>query len=152
MESSVLLSILVISALLVTVQGRGLKKCPSFKEKCKFRERDECAKDSQCLPTRKCCKFNCGKKCLGLIEDICSLPKVAGPCWAYFYRWWYDKESQRCFGFIYGGCKGNQNNFQSKDICQNACSPKLVELYAFSGTGRTLGLLECELRFSSPSV
>ena len=57
----------------------------------------------------------------GLSADICTMPKEPGPCMAFFRRWWYDKEKSTCSKFIYGGCKGNNNNFQSKAMCQNMC-------------------------------
>lgn len=56
-----------------------------------------------------------------LLADICSLPKVIGPCLAFFSRWWYDKETRTCSKFIYGGCLGNNNNFQSESICTTIC-------------------------------
>lgn len=60
----------------------------------------------------------------GLPADICSLPKDPGPCLALFHRWWYDKKNDTCYGFDYGGCQGNNNNFQSKELCLNMCSKK----------------------------
>lgn len=56
----------------------------------------------------------------GSSADICSLPKDSGYCMAYFPRWWYNKKNGTCQLFIYGGCQGNNNNFQSQSICQNA--------------------------------
>ncbi|XP_027993486.1 eppin isoform X2 [Eptesicus fuscus] len=130
MVSSGLLRILVVSILLENVQGFSLtdllspRRCPRIREKCEFKERDECSKNKTCPDKKKCCVFNCGKKCLDLQQDICSLPKNPGPCMAFFRRWWYDKKNDTCSIFIYGGCQGNNNNFQTKDLCQNMCSKK----------------------------
>ncbi|XP_023598003.1 eppin [Trichechus manatus latirostris] len=131
MKSSGLLSILVLFILLANGQGFGLndwlfpKKCPRIKEQCEFQERDHCKKDRHCQDNKKCCLFSCGRKCLDLRQDICKLPKEAGLCMAYFRRWWYDKENNTCSSFIYGGCHGNNNNFQSKSLCQNFCQKQV---------------------------
>lgn len=53
--------------------------------------------------------------------DICNLPVVAGPCKATYPRWYYNNDSKTCLGFIYGGCKGNENNFLTKADCQRKC-------------------------------
>ncbi|KAM7124872.1 eppin-like [Molossus nigricans] len=128
MVSSGLLRILVIAVLLMNVQGFNLidlispRRCPRIREKCELKERDMCTKDKNCPDKKKCCIFNCGKKCLDLHQDICNLPKDPGLCMAYFRRWWYDKKNDTCYSFIYGGCQGNNNNFQTKDLCQSMCS------------------------------
>uniref|UniRef100_A0A8C2RAL6 Eppin n=1 Tax=Capra hircus TaxID=9925 RepID=A0A8C2RAL6_CAPHI len=132
MESSGLLSILVLSLLLVNVQGPALtdwffpQRCPRIQSNCEFKERDECSKNKKCPKHEKCCFFSCGRKCINLQQDICSMPKEAGPCMALFHRWWYDKTNNTCSSFIYGGCRGNNNNFQSQAVCQSACSTKDV--------------------------
>ncbi|XP_012866267.1 PREDICTED: eppin-like [Dipodomys ordii] len=130
MESSGILSIFVLLILFAQVQGPGLsdwlfpKKCPRVRENCEFQERDMCTKDRQCRDNKKCCVFSCGKKCLDVRQDVCQLPKDSGPCMALFHRWWYSNENNTCYSFIYGGCQGNNNNFQTKNICQNACQKK----------------------------
>ena len=53
--------------------------------------------------------------------DICSLPKVVGPCEAFIPRWYFDKSVGRCKRFIFGGCQGNQNNFKTPADCVEAC-------------------------------
>ncbi|XP_053527248.1 eppin-like isoform X3 [Artibeus jamaicensis] len=130
MVSSGLLRILVLLILVVNVQVFTLrdlflpKRCPRTREKCEFKERDMCKKDKNCPDNMKCCVFSCGRKCLDPKQDICSLPKDPGPCFALFHRWWYDKKNDTCYSFDYGGCQGNNNNFQSKDLCLNMCSKK----------------------------
>ncbi|CAO2577779.1 Thrombin inhibitor hemalin [Lemmus lemmus] len=50
---------------------------------------------------------------------------------AYFPRWFYNKENSTCQLFIYGGCQGNNNNFQSQSLCQNVCQKKTLLLQVF---------------------
>ncbi|XP_075818980.1 eppin-like [Microtus pennsylvanicus] len=127
MKFSGFLSILVLLGLFANIQGLGLtdllfpRRCPRFREHCELKERDLCSRDRDCQRKEKCCLFNCGKKCLDPQQDICSLPKDSGYCLAYFPRWFYNKENSTCQLFIYGGCQGNNNNFQSQSLCQNVC-------------------------------
>ena len=58
---------------------------------------------------------------LNLPADVCTLPKVPGPCNAFFVRWWYDQQKEICSSFIYGGCQGNNNNFQTEGVCRAIC-------------------------------
>ena len=51
----------------------------------------------------------------------CDEPKEAGPCMAYFQRWFFNLATKKCEIFIYGGCQGNQNNFESQKICEYYC-------------------------------
>lgn len=54
-------------------------------------------------------------------SDICHLPKDRGPCDQYKIRYYYVKELQTCKYFFYGGCDGNQNNFESVEECRTKC-------------------------------
>lgn len=51
----------------------------------------------------------------------CQSPPDSGLCRASIERWYYDPVSGSCTTFIWGGCDGNENNFSSKDKCQNVC-------------------------------
>lgn len=53
--------------------------------------------------------------------DICSQPKEVGPCRGYFPRWYYDSSKGICLQFIYGGCRGNKNNFEHFEECNRMC-------------------------------
>lgn len=51
----------------------------------------------------------------------CQFPVATGPCRARLARWYYNPQSAECEPFFYGGCKGNTNNFFSKDDCLSEC-------------------------------
>ncbi|XP_046586729.1 papilin isoform X8 [Neodiprion lecontei] len=54
-------------------------------------------------------------------RDVCFLPKVVGPCDGYYPTWYYDTDRKQCAQFIYGGCLGNANKFNSKEDCEELC-------------------------------
>ncbi|XP_077551062.1 actinia tenebrosa protease inhibitors-like isoform X2 [Haemaphysalis longicornis] len=54
-------------------------------------------------------------------NPVCYLPKEIGPCFGYFPRFYYNSTYERCEKFIYGGCRGNDNNFNTVEECQNTC-------------------------------
>ena len=58
-------------------------------------------------------------------EDPCSLPKVEGFCRAQTLRFHFNQNSGKCEAFLYGGCQGNANNFQTLKECHQTCSHKL---------------------------
>ncbi|XP_025854492.1 kunitz-type protease inhibitor 3 isoform X1 [Vulpes vulpes] len=54
---------------------------------------------------------------------LCQLPPGKGPCRGRFYRYFYNSTSSECEHFIYGGCQGNANNFETTEICLSICKP-----------------------------
>ncbi|XP_064332048.1 WAP, Kazal, immunoglobulin, Kunitz and NTR domain-containing protein 2-like [Camelus dromedarius] len=95
--------------------------CPKNRVKCAIEERNQCVKNRECPEKMKCCRFGCARQCLNPKQDVCILPKEPGRCLAYLPRWWYDAQNKVCSQFIYGGCQGNSNNFQSQAVCQAIC-------------------------------
>ncbi|XP_063172581.1 protein AMBP [Candoia aspera] len=54
-------------------------------------------------------------------EDFCLKPRDPGPCLGMEVRYFYNITSQNCEKFFYGGCRGNQNNFNSERGCLQTC-------------------------------
>jgi len=53
--------------------------------------------------------------------DVCNQPPETGRCRAYFRRYYYDPANKSCQLFIYGGCGGNENRFETKEECEARC-------------------------------
>uniref|UniRef100_A0A8C8DWD1 Amyloid-beta A4 protein n=1 Tax=Oryzias sinensis TaxID=183150 RepID=A0A8C8DWD1_9TELE len=60
-----------------------------------------------------------------VVRDVCWADAETGPCRALLPRWFFDREEGRCVQFIYGGCGGNRNNFESEEYCMSVCSSVL---------------------------
>lgn len=56
------------------------------------------------------------------VSESCGVSKVVGKCRASIPRWWYNVTDGSCQPFIYGGCEGNGNNYQSKEACLVKCA------------------------------
>ncbi|XP_029197968.1 cysteine-rich motor neuron 1 protein-like [Acropora muricata] len=57
----------------------------------------------------------------GKLPDECKHPPSGGPCKAAFPRWYYNMVKRKCKEFLYGGCDGNANNFQTEAACKSFC-------------------------------
>ncbi|XP_025272946.1 WAP, Kazal, immunoglobulin, Kunitz and NTR domain-containing protein 1 [Canis lupus baileyi] len=63
----------------------------------------------------------CQQACARGPGDACVLPAVQGRCQGREARWAYSPLLQQCHPFVYGGCEGNGNNFESRASCEDAC-------------------------------
>ena len=48
-----------------------------------------------------------------------------GPCINRRKRYYFNKRAGKCEEFVYGGCKGNANNFLSYDACYSKCVKRM---------------------------
>ncbi|XP_038618632.1 WAP, Kazal, immunoglobulin, Kunitz and NTR domain-containing protein 1 [Tachyglossus aculeatus] len=63
----------------------------------------------------------CQRACARGPGATCALPAVQGPCRRWEPRWAYSPLLRQCHSFVYGGCEGNGNNFESRERCEDAC-------------------------------
>ncbi|XP_071097116.1 uncharacterized protein [Haliotis cracherodii] len=85
--------------------GRGQPLCP---------EGYECNVDPMDGPS-----FCCPKETVPL--NVCHEPREPGPCKAMMPRYFFNRTSEQCQRFTYGGCRGNNNNFNSLEECCSQC-------------------------------
>nr|XP_045602187.1 tissue factor pathway inhibitor-like [Procambarus clarkii] len=71
----------------------------------------------------------CGQEVIPDTSNICFLPPTTGFCRAHFTSFFYNPETHACDCFVYGGCKGNENRFDTLDECMRTCNvlPSLQE-------------------------
>ncbi|XP_051982460.1 LOW QUALITY PROTEIN: amyloid-beta A4 protein-like [Xyrauchen texanus] len=60
-----------------------------------------------------------------VVREVCFASAETGPCRAMLPRWYFVREEGHCAPFIYGGCGGNRNNFESEEYCLSVCSSVL---------------------------
>ena len=61
-------------------------------------------------------------------EGLCNMPPEPGQlgCLASNLAYYYEAVSGECQSFIYSGCGGNANNFNSYEKCMNYCNGKFT--------------------------
>ncbi|OWK03558.1 hypothetical protein Celaphus_00008022, partial [Cervus elaphus hippelaphus] len=60
--------------------------------------------------------------------EFCLEPELKGPCKDQMTRYFYNVKTGYCEPFVYGGCEGNKNNFQTLSDCIVTCCPVTVSL------------------------
>ena len=74
-------------------------------------------------------------------------PQAAGNCRASFQRFHFDKQTGKCISFIYTGCGGNDNHFNSEEECYLKCNNVLqksdsvtIDAAPFPASGIIIGI------------
>ncbi|XP_033473160.1 amyloid beta (A4) precursor protein b isoform X1 [Epinephelus lanceolatus] len=60
-----------------------------------------------------------------VVRAVCWARAESGPCHAMLERWYFVPEKGRCAPFLFGGCGGNRNNFDSEEYCLAVCGSSL---------------------------
>ena len=61
---------------------------------------------------------------MNYFSAICYQNFDKGTCWSAIPRFYFSVAHDNCFEFTYGGCRGNGNNFLSKEACTKTCKGK----------------------------
>ena len=83
-----------------------------------------CQKNENNFETKDDCIKGCGPSEVNVIRDSnekCSAAPEQGLCRGYFPKFFFNATSQRCEQFIYGGCGGNENKYETSDECRKSC-------------------------------
>lgn len=58
---------------------------------------------------------------LKLVHSYCAYKADEGPCRALLKRFFFNIFTRQCEEFMYGGCEGNENRFESLQECKEKC-------------------------------
>uniref|UniRef100_A0A8C7LK89 Amyloid-beta A4 protein n=1 Tax=Oncorhynchus mykiss TaxID=8022 RepID=A0A8C7LK89_ONCMY len=61
-----------------------------------------------------------------VVREVCWARAESGPCHAILERWYFVPEKGTCAPFLFGGCGGNRNNFDSEEYCLSVCSTSVL--------------------------
>lgn len=61
--------------------------------------------------------YDCTKE----LSDFCNEPLVTGLCRAAIPVFGYKNSVGKCVPFTYGGCRGNENRFDTIQECETTC-------------------------------
>lgn len=56
-----------------------------------------------------------------IFNELCALKDEPGPCKAIKERFFFNVNTGGCELFEYGGCGGNDNNFETRGECEESC-------------------------------
>ena len=54
-------------------------------------------------------------------EDLCDLDPDRGGCSSYTQMFYFNRFTGQCHEFVFNGCLGNKNQFETKEECESFC-------------------------------
>ncbi|XP_064078276.1 kunitz-type U19-barytoxin-Tl1a-like [Macrobrachium nipponense] len=100
----------------------------------RFTSKGNC--EAACMKTPRCPESDCPESCTkesdgggcyvcactkAEAEQVCKEAPQRGYCRALQYKWAWDAKARKCIQFLYGGCGGNENNFDTEEMCSKIC-------------------------------
>ncbi|XP_075722207.1 actinia tenebrosa protease inhibitors isoform X2 [Rhipicephalus microplus] len=111
-----------------------------------------CSGNANNFETKELCEHTCSVHArASSIPERCKLPAHPGFCRMPLLRWWYNAETGQCEEFYFGGCAGNANNFDTKELCENTCSEESTNLTPLQPVLAYRGLTKKMLPASRPN-
>ncbi|XP_060600708.1 papilin-like [Ruditapes philippinarum] len=80
-----------------------------------------CDTNGNKFDTQEACEARCSPR------QICLQPKQVGNCMSSMRRFYFDYSAQECREFVYGGCDGNANSFETKEACERRCDSLITD-------------------------
>lgn len=110
-------------------------------------KQQECSSKMELVQQRPCldqadCTFD-----MATAKVVCMEEPNAGPCRGYFQRWAFVPQKLMCVPFVYGGCRGNRNNFLTAEECNNTCGIVRAIL-----SGQPLNVTDVQVAPISPAL
>ncbi|XP_054715693.1 papilin-like [Uloborus diversus] len=87
-------------------------------DSCKSFNYSGCLGNNNRFTSRETCENTCVRQ---VAVDACDQPMDVGPCKKVTQRWFFDRSEDICKPFIFGGCQGNHNNFETEKECKQRC-------------------------------
>lgn len=87
----------------------------------RFQDRESCERQCRRQPAVVTPEVTRGPPIEEPKSPICLAPVDSGDCDDSITAYYYDAQHQMCQAFIYGGCGGNANKFQTEEQCERLC-------------------------------
>lgn len=91
----------------------------THEKKCKPFHYGRCDQKGNNFETEQLCKASCAPTTE--YEAYCLSKTDSGPCLEEIHMWTFNAKSGVCETFVYGGCDGNNNKYQSIGDCNSKC-------------------------------